>query len=226
MQINWKTNVFRSLTTLSWTTTPAWCWGTGLLFRNQLPHHSSLNSHFVNEWSARLPNNDLQFTLGYLGNAHIPDPFGDIFSNPQSYLKTVKLLTGNHGSKSIPNWLYRTRCFGLAYATSPAHGGGLCKGARFPVSGFSERISSWSSGVLLEKPTLPQGTRGRAGAAPWDQGLSSWVLPWQHTADKRLHAGKHGVALAVTFWNSLPRGIKQSTYFGREAWSFSERIKP
>lgn len=64
---------------------------------------------------------------------------------------------------------------------------------------------------------LPHGTRCRAGAAPWDQGLSSWVLQWQHTADKQLQAGKQGVDLAVTFWNSLPRGIKQSTYFGREA---------
>lgn len=39
--------------------------------------------------------------------------------------------------------------------------------------------------------------------------LQVWCnAKWTPAADKRLQTGEQGVVLVVTFWNSLPRGIK------------------
>lgn len=72
------------------------------VIQKQAPTPQSLHSRFVNECSAALPSNNLQFVLGYLVNAHMPHLFGDISSNLWNRLEATKLLSRSQGSSSVP----------------------------------------------------------------------------------------------------------------------------
>lgn len=99
MQISWKTNIFQSLTTVGWATTPVWCWGNRLLSTNKLLHHNSLSSLVVNELPAILPNNCSPWGTWWALRCQIN--LG-IFFNSQGYLKPIRLLTCNQRSRSMP----------------------------------------------------------------------------------------------------------------------------
>lgn len=153
MQIKWKTNIFESPTTVGWATTPAWCWGNRMLFTSEVLHHNSLNSHFVNEFPALLPNSYSPWSTWWVLQSQIN--LG-IFSNPQGYLKPIKPFACNHRTWSISGScraLCRGRrtqftcsvvtsaCFklilqdqiDLVYTTSSPHKKGLCKWEDFSL---------------------------------------------------------------------------------------------